>query len=99
MVCADSDIMLSYYKLTYIIIALIIIGLLVILWISFRIAKKTISPINRLVSISQQIADGYYEEDIPTTDSEDVIGQLQNNFVAMQQSLREHVSSIRHTTQ
>ena len=99
LVCADSDIMISYHKLTYIIIVLIILGLLLILWISFRIVKRTISPINQLVSISQQIADGHYEEEIPTSDNEDVIGQLQNSFATMQKSLHDHVDSINQTTQ
>lgn len=42
LVCANSDIMTNYHKLIYIIFGLIIIGLLVILWIGFRVVKKTI---------------------------------------------------------
>ena len=98
LICDDNSIMQSYHKLTYIIIGLIIIGLLIILWISFRIVKKNISPINQLVSQSQQIADGNYEEEIPTTENEDAIGQLQNSFATMQEALKKHISSINETT-
>ena len=99
LVCPDSEIMKNYNQLTYLIIALIFIGLLVILWLSRRAVNKAISPLTNLLAYSQKISGGQYDLVIPYTSREDVIGQLQNSFATMQQSIDEHVSNIRHTVE
>lgn len=99
LVCPDKDILKSYDRLTYIIIALIAVGLLVILWLCYRAVNHAIRPLNRLLSISQKIADGCHEEQIPRSRREDAIGRLQNSFATMQRSLDEHMGSIRQTTE
>ena len=99
LICPDSDILKSYNRLTYIVIALIIVGLLVILLRCRQVVNHTISPINRLLSISQKLAEGNYDEMILQTDREDAIGQLQNSFATMQQSLNFHMGIVRHTAE
>lgn len=95
LVCPDSDMLKSYRQLAHISVLLIALGLLFIVWLSYRHVGETISPLNGLLRISQRIAGGRYDEDIPTSDRNDAIGRLQNSFVAMQQSLRRHVGSIK----
>ena len=97
--CPDSEILKSYHWLSYIIIALIVIGLLVIQWLCSRSVSQSIHPLNQLLKQSQWIAEGHYDEKIPPSQHDDVIGRLQNSFVAMQQSLYDHVGSIRKTTE
>lgn len=97
--CPDSDVLKSYHQLAYIIIALIIIGLLVILLLCRWLVSRAIRPLDSLLSMSQYIADGHYDETIPRVDRKDVIGLLQNSFATMQQSLREYVGSIREATE
>lgn len=99
LVCPDSDILKSYHRLTYVVIALIIVGLLGILWLCRRSVSRTIQPINQLMGFSKKIADGNYDEMIPTSTREDVLGQLQNSFAAMQRSLHEHMHSIHQATE
>ena len=99
LICPDNDILKSYHQLTYVIIALIIIGLLVILWLCNRVVSRSILPLNQLLSISQKLADGHHEEIIPTSDRQDVIGRLQNSFATMQRSIQDQMSSIRETTE
>ena len=94
LVCPDSSAMKSYYGLGYVIIALLVIGLLLILFLCNRVVKQTISPISKLTGITQKIADGKYEEPIPVSTRKDVFGQLQNSFAKMQQSLNEHMGSL-----
>lgn len=95
LICPDSDILKSYHQLTYIIIALIVVGMLVIMILCYKVVGRTIRPLSSLLDMAQRIADGHYDESIPHTESEDVIGQLQNSFATMQQSLNNHVGSIR----
>ena len=99
LICPDNGIMAGYHHLVYIIIAIIVVGLLVIVWLCYRGVRKTISPINRLLGITQKITQGNYSEDIQHSDREDVIGRLQNSFATMQQSLNFHIGSIRQTTE
>ena len=98
LICPDGDILKNYHELIYIIIALIVIGLLIILWLCNRVVSQAILPLNQLLNMSQKIADGHHEEVIPISNRLDVIGQLQNSFAMMQESLQIHMGSIRQTT-
>ena len=95
MICPDSDILKRYYQLTYIIIALIVVGMLVIMLMCYKVVGQTIRPLGSLLDMVQRIADGHYDETIPHTRRKDAIGLLQNSFATMQQSLNDHVGSIR----
>ena len=97
LICLDSEILKGYYRLTLIIIVLIVVGLLVIVMLCYKVVGRTIRPINTLLELTQRIAEGHYDVTVPRSDRNDVIGQLQNSFATMQQSLEEHVGSIRQT--
>lgn len=99
LVCPDSDILARYHHLTNIILILIVIGLLVIVFISYKVVGHAVRPLGSLLSMSEKIAAGHYDESIPHTDREDAIGQLQNSFATMQESLNDHIGSIRQTVE
>lgn len=94
LVCPDSDILHSYYKLSYIILPLILFGLLVILLLCRRIVAHAVRPLNQLVELSQRIASGQFDEQIPHTNQQDAVGRLQNSFATMQVSINRHVGDI-----
>ena len=98
-ICPDSDILQSYHLLAYIIAAIIFIGLLGILLLCRSNVRHAMRPIIRLVDMSQQIAAGNYDDPIPQTRRNDVIGRLQNSFATMLQSLNFHMGGIRHTAE
>ena len=95
LVCLDSEILKTYHQLTYLICILIFIGLLLILGLCRHVINRSVKPLSNLLEVSRKISKGHYEEMIPRTDREDEIGQLQNSFATMQQSLNDHVASIR----
>ena len=97
--CPDSEAMKSYYHLGYIIIGIILIGLLLIIWVSRQVAKQTITPINRLLDITQQIASGNYRHPIPISSSKGVIGTLQNSFVKMQHAIHNNMTKLRNNAE
>lgn len=99
MVCPESEVLAGYYRLAYVIIALILIGLLAILWLSSKVVRQTIRPIKQLLGYTQHIVDGNYDATIPQSDQPDDIGQLQNSFAAMQQALQNHMGSISQTAE
>lgn len=95
LVCPSGDAMKDIQKLGYIIILLIIVGLLLIVWLSSHVVRQITNPITDLLDSTQQIVDGKYDEMIPTTRRKGMLGRLQNSFVKMQQSLNERMSHLR----
>ena len=98
-VCPDSDVLAGYYRLTYIVVPLLVIGLLVILLLCHRAVTVTIRPLNQLLDKTQTIASGNMEVHIPKSQRLDVIGRLQNSFATMLSYLNFHMGSVRYTTE
>lgn len=94
LIVPDHEAMESYYRLGYVIAALLVIGLIAILLLSHRMVKQLTSPVNTLIDATQKIADGKYDEPMPQTSSEVIIGPLQDGFAQMQQSLGEHMGRL-----
>ena len=93
--CPDKEAMKSYYHMGYIIFAIIIVGLLIIVWVSRQVAKQTITPIIRLLDVTKKISNGNYDEPIPISKSNGVLGHLQNSFVKMQRSIHDNMTKLR----
>lgn len=99
LVCPETDILKSYYRLVYIIVPILIIGMVIILLLSWRVVSHAVKPLNSLVSQSKRITSGQYDVHIPYSSREDAIGQLQNSFATMLQRLNFHMGSIRYTVE
>ena len=99
MVCPDDEVLQGFHRLAYVIFLLIAIGLLVMWWLCRNVVRLTIRPIYRLLSYTQHIAKGNYDEPIPHTDQNDAIGRLQNSFATMQKSLHKSIGSISQTAE
>ena len=93
--CPDKEAMKSYYHMGYMIFAIIIIGLLIIVWVSRQVAKQTITPIIRLLDVTKKISNGNFDEPIPVSKSNGVLGHLQNSFVKMQRSIHDNMTKLR----
>lgn len=98
-VCPDSDVLAGYYRMTYIVVPLLVIGLLVILLLCHRAVTVSIRPLNQLLDKTQIIASGNMEVYIPKSQRLDVIGRLQNSFATMFRYLNFHIGSVRYTTE
>lgn len=99
LVCPDKEMLTDYRHLGYVIVVLILLGLLGILWLSNRVVRHTIRPINRMLDTTRHITEGNYAETIPHSDQNDDIGHFQNALASMQQKLRDHMGSIRQTAE
>ena len=97
LICPDSEFEKSYRQLAHIAYFLFIGGLLLILIICYLLTRHTIKPLHKLLAHTKNIVSGQYAEVIPRSNRKDAIGRLQNSVVVMQQSLLEHVDSIRKT--
>ena len=99
LVCPDSDILAGYYRLIYIVVALLIIGLTGITLLCHKSIAYAIRPLNQLFEKTQSIADGNLEVHIAKSQREDVTGHLQNSFATMLQSLNFHIGSVIYSTE
>jgi signal transduction histidine kinase len=99
LICPEHEILASYHQLLYWAAGLLVVGLLLILQISYLITERTVKPLSQLLVRSKRIVDGHYDETITHSDRHDVIGKLQNSFAVMQQSLHEYVSNIHQTAE
>lgn len=98
-VCTDSDLLAGYHKLTYILVPLLIVGVIVILLFCRRAVGHAVHPISQLVVKTKTIAAGNYEVHIPHSKRKDVVGELQNSFATMLQSLNFHMGSVRYSAE
>ena len=97
LVIPSDEMMGPYHHLGYVIIGLIIIGLIIVQWLCYRVVHHTIEPINPLLTMTQRIAEGHYDEVIPRSDHNDAMAQLQNSFAAMQRAIMSKMGSIGQT--
>ena len=94
LVCVDTDIFVRYNRLTYIVVPLLIIGLLLVFIYCRRTLNRFIAPLQQLSLQARRIAEGHFGEHMLRTERGDVVGRLQNNFVAMQEALDDYVGKL-----
>jgi len=90
----EDEIFHGYNRLFYIVLAIIVIGLLLLLFICHQIIDVAIKPVNQLATQARHIAAGNFDERIPHSNRIDPVGQLQNMFSAMQQSISGYIHEI-----
>ena len=94
-VCPESDISSTYNRLFYLLVPLLIVGLLLMLVVCWKIINHFIRPLDQLAQQSRFITAGHYDTMLPQTKRKDAVGQLQTSFIAMQQSVNDHINSIK----
>lgn len=94
LVCPDSQVMKSYHKLGYIIFALLIVGLVVIMWLISRMVKRTIRPLNHLLEVTEHIGEEQFDEFIPIPEGNGVMARLQRSFAQMRATLNKRMGAL-----
>lgn len=91
LVCPAVEMLRGYNRLSYTLLPVIVVGLLLLVLGCRRIVRHFIMPLGKLARELRQLGSGDYEEPLPHSDRTDVIGQLQNSFCDMQQSISQHI--------
>ena len=94
-VCPAMDIFGGYYRLINAIIGIVIIGLLLMLMIFSGIISKHLEPLAELAYQAETIASGRFDEELPISENKDEIGQLNNSFRNMQQSIVRQMEELK----
>ena len=88
----------GFYRLTYIVVALLIVGLLLIFINCHKAVTVSLSPLQQLLEKTKAVSNGHLDVDIAHTKRTDVIGGLQNSFATMLESLNYYINSVRTAT-
>ena len=97
-VCPESDIFSGYTRLRRIVTAIVLLGLLLMLFVFVRIIRKEMEPLKKLATQTGTIAEGHFDQTLPDDGRTDEIGQLSQSFGNMQQSLVTYIEELKQTT-
>ena len=97
-VCPESDIFAGFNRLRHIVTAIVIVGLLMMLYLFIRIITRELDPLHHLAKEAETIAAGKLDAELPDFKREDEIGQLSHSFAGMQQSLVKYIDELQQTT-
>ena len=97
-VCPESDIFGGFDRLRNSVRAIVLVGLLLMLYLFIRIITRELQPLRRLAHEAETIASGQFEAELPDFQRTDEIGQLTQSFGNMQQSLVKYIDELKSTT-
>ena len=97
-VCPESDIFGGYNRLYRIVIAIVILGLIVMLFVFSRIIGHELKPLHTLALQAETIASGQFDKTLPEDNRIDEIGSLNHTFSNMQHSLVNFIEELKNTT-
>ena len=97
-VCPEREIFSGFDRLRRIIMAIVLLGLLLMLFVCTRVVTRQFAPLGALVRQTDRIATGHFDEPLPPVDRKDEIGQLTDSFRHMQQSLVQYIDELTQTT-
>lgn len=90
----EDDIFGLYNRMLSVVVAISLTGLFMLLVLCQWFTHRRLLPLRMLTKSAQRIAEGDYNDPIPDSKQEDEIGQLQEQFQQMQQSLATHVNEL-----
>ena len=97
-VCPESDIFGGFDRLRRMVIAIVVVGLFLMLFLIIRIISRALRPLRELAKEAESIAMGRFDHKLPDYHREDEIGQLSQSFRYMQQSLVQYIEELKKTT-
>ena len=97
-VCPESDIFGGFERLRRTVMAIVIVGLLLMLYLFTRLITRELNPLRRLAKEAETIASGKLDAELPDFQRIDEIGQLSHSFGNMQQSLVKYIEELKETT-
>lgn len=93
-----DDILGSYYLLIYLVLGLTVVGILLFVVLCRLVVRRQMKPLRMLTRSARRVAEGHYTETVPRAEHDDEIGQLQDVFRRMQQSLATKSTELEQLT-
>lgn len=96
--CAETDVFANMARLNLIIALIMFVGLVLLYFVVRWIVRRITSPLSRFSQAAQTIAKGDFEATLPDIKSHDEIFTLSNSMRNMQDSLKDYMAQLQHTT-
>ena len=93
-----DDILGNYDFLIYLVLAITIVGILFFVVLCRLVVRRQMLPLRMLTRSAHRVAEGNYTETVPKAQRDDEIGQLQDLFRRMQQSLAAKSTELEQLT-
>ena len=94
LISPERDVLQGYRRLNTRAILIVLAGLLIIFIVCRRTVVKAFAPVKLLEEQTQRIADGDYSTVIARSSENSVVGNLQNSFADMQETLHSHIRDL-----
>lgn len=94
----DEEIYASLNRMTLIMILQILVGIILLVFLTIKIVNKIASPLVQFAQASKDIAGGNFNVKLPIIKTEDEMLELHNAFSYMQKKLHEYVDNLIKTT-
>ncbi|MDD3859789.1 MAG: SpoIIE family protein phosphatase, partial [Bacteroidales bacterium] len=94
----DVEIFASLNRMTVIMILQILVGIILLVFLTIKIVNKIASPLVLFAQASKDIAGGNFNVKLPEIKTEDEMLELHNAFTYMQKKLHEYVDNLIKTT-
>jgi len=92
--CHQADIYGSYFKNYILLLITAIVGVLLLLFVCWKIIGWYLRPLHQLANSAQRIADNHWNRSIANSRHNDEIGKLQNSLAIMQRSLSNYMKEM-----
>lgn len=99
MVFMKDDILGNHNILFYLVLGITLFGVLTFYFLCRWLIRRHMKPLCLLTRSAQRVAEGHYDEIVPNSQREDEIGQLQDYFQHMQQSLSSKSAELEQMTE
>ena len=97
-VCPDSDILGGFYRISRIVMYIILASMILIFFLSAWLTHRQLTPLSTLAEAAENIASGDLDSTLPEIDRIDEIGVLNRSFRNMQSSLVSHIDQLTKAT-
>ncbi len=97
-VCPHRDVFSGVIKMSKVLTAILIIGLILLFFIVYFIVKSLSKPLGIFSKSAMTIAEGNFETPLPEIQSHDEMRMLRDSFAYMQKSLTTYISELKETT-
>ncbi len=97
-VCPEKDIFGRFDRLRVIAVLLMLLGLLLMFFLTSKAVRNTLAPLKDLAAEAGNIAEGDFDHSLPQEDRADEIGTLSRSFAHMQDSLVSYIDELKETT-
>lgn len=93
-ICPEKDIFGRFDRLRVTAILLMLLGLLMLFFLTSNVVRRTLAPLKDLAAEASGIAEGNFNLTLPQETRADEIGKLSRSFAHMQESLVSYIDEL-----